>query len=72
MLCDIFMGGIFSFYFWRAGIAKTGANVLIVSRNASDGQQTVKEIQEKSVNKNISFLTADLSLRKSVVYSDPS
>lgn len=48
------------------GIAKTGANVVIVSRNASNGEQTVKEIQEKSANKNISFLTADLSLLKSV------
>jgi len=48
------------------GIAKTGANVVIVSRNASNGQQTVKEISEKSANKNISFLTADLSLLKSV------
>ncbi len=48
------------------GIAKTGANVVIVSRNASNGEQTVKEISEKSANKNISFLTADLSLLKSV------
>jgi NAD(P)-dependent dehydrogenase (short-subunit alcohol dehydrogenase family) len=48
------------------GVAKTGANVVIVSRNASNGEQTVKEISEKSANKNISFLTADLSLLKSV------
>lgn len=48
------------------GIAKTGANVVIVSRNSSSGQQTVKEISEKAANKNISFLTADLSLMKSV------
>jgi len=48
------------------GIAKIGANVVIVSRNASNGEQTVKEISEKSANKNISFLTADLSLLKSV------
>ncbi len=48
------------------GIAQTGATVVIVSRNASNGQQTVKEISEKSGNKNISFLTADLSLIKSV------
>lgn len=48
------------------GIAKTGANVVIVSRNASNGEQTVKEISKKSANKNISFLTADLSLLKSV------
>ncbi|MBB3186335.1 SDR family NAD(P)-dependent oxidoreductase [Microbacter margulisiae] len=49
------------------GIATTGANVVIVSRNASNGQQTVKEISAKSANKNISFLTADLSLMESVV-----
>lgn len=48
------------------GVAKIGANVVIVSRNASNGEQTVKEISEKSANKNISFLTADLSLLKSV------
>ena len=48
------------------GIAKTGATVVIVSRNASNGQQTVKEISEKTANKNVSFLTADLSLLKSV------
>ncbi|WP_460975230.1 SDR family NAD(P)-dependent oxidoreductase [Spirosoma knui] len=48
------------------GIAKTGANVVIVSRNDSNGQQTVKEISENSANKNVSFLTADLSLLKSV------
>jgi len=49
------------------GIARTGANVVIVSRNASNGQQTMKEISGKSANKNISFLTADLSLMKSVL-----
>lgn len=48
------------------GIAKTGANVVIVSRNSSNGQQSVREISEKAANKNISFLTADLSLMKSV------
>lgn len=48
------------------GIAKTGANVVIVSRSVSNGEQAVKEISEKSGNKNISFLTADLSLLKSV------
>lgn len=49
------------------GIAKTGANVVIVSRNASSGQQTVKEISEISANKNVSFLIADLSLMTSVL-----
>lgn len=48
------------------GIAKTGANVVIVSRTTSNGQQTVREISEKSANRKISFLTADLSLMKSV------
>ncbi|WP_343539693.1 SDR family NAD(P)-dependent oxidoreductase [Sphingobacterium thalpophilum] len=48
------------------GIARTGANVVIVSRNTSNGQQTVKEILEKTANKNVSFVTADLSLMKSV------
>lgn len=49
-----------------SGIAKTGATIVIVSRTTSNGEQTVKEISEKSANKNISFLTADLSLMKSV------
>lgn len=47
------------------GIAKTGANVVIVSRSSSNGEKAVKEISEITANKNISFLTADLSLIKS-------
>jgi len=45
-----------------AGIAQTGANVVIVSRSAANGEKAVKKISEKSANKNISFFTADLSL----------
>lgn len=48
------------------GVAKKGANVVIVSRSELSGQQAIKEIIEKSANKNVSFLTADLSLLKSV------
>jgi NAD(P)-dependent dehydrogenase (short-subunit alcohol dehydrogenase family) len=49
-----------------AGIAQTGANVVIVSRSAANGEKAVKKISEKSANKNISFFTADLSLMQSV------
>lgn len=52
-----------------AGIAQRGANSVIVSRNSSTREQTVEEISEKSANKNISYLTADLSLMKSVYES---
>ncbi len=48
------------------GVAKKGANVVIVSRSELSGQQAIKEIAEKSDNNNISFLPADLSLLKSV------
>lgn len=48
------------------GIAKTDSKVVIVSRNASNAEKTVREISQKTGNKNISFLTADLSLIKSV------
>lgn len=48
------------------GIAQTGQNLIIVSRNTENGEKTVQEISAKTANKNISFLTADLSLMKSV------
>lgn len=48
------------------GIAQTGAKVIIVSRNVVNAEKAVKEISEKTANKNISFLIADLSLMKSV------
>ncbi|TCD08292.1 SDR family NAD(P)-dependent oxidoreductase [Pedobacter frigidisoli] len=48
------------------GIAETGAKVVIVSRNAATAVSIVKEISEKTLNKNISFLIADLSLMGSV------
>jgi NAD(P)-dependent dehydrogenase (short-subunit alcohol dehydrogenase family) len=48
------------------GIAQTGANVVIVSRTASNAEKAVREIFQKTGNKNISYLTADFSLMKSV------
>jgi NAD(P)-dependent dehydrogenase (short-subunit alcohol dehydrogenase family) len=48
------------------GIAKTGAKVVIVGRNAVNAEKAVREITEKTDNQDISFLTADLSLMESV------
>jgi NAD(P)-dependent dehydrogenase (short-subunit alcohol dehydrogenase family) len=48
------------------GIAQTGAKVIIVGRNRSNAEITLKEISERSGNKEISFIKADLSLMKSV------
>src|SRR6478735_9290296 len=47
-------------------IAQTGAKVVIVGRNESNAEIAVKEIFEKSGNKEISFIRADLSLMNSV------
>jgi NAD(P)-dependent dehydrogenase (short-subunit alcohol dehydrogenase family) len=48
------------------GIAKKGAKVVIVGRNESNADIALKEIFDKTGNKDISFLRADLSLIKSV------
>lgn len=48
------------------GIAQKGAKVIIVSRTILNAEKAVKEIFEKTGNKNISFLIADLSLIQSV------
>ena len=48
------------------GIAQTDAKVIIVSRSIANAENAVKEISEKTANKNISFLIADLSLMASV------
>jgi NAD(P)-dependent dehydrogenase (short-subunit alcohol dehydrogenase family) len=48
------------------GIAQTGAKVIIVSRSVANAEYAVKEISEKTGNKNISFMIADLSLMASV------
>jgi NAD(P)-dependent dehydrogenase (short-subunit alcohol dehydrogenase family) len=48
------------------GIAQTDAEVIIVSRTISNAEKAVKEISEKTANKNISFLIADLSVMASV------
>jgi NAD(P)-dependent dehydrogenase (short-subunit alcohol dehydrogenase family) len=48
------------------GIAQTEAKVIIVSRSIANAEKAVKEISEKTANKNISFLIADLSLMASV------
>lgn len=48
------------------GLAKTGATVIIVSRDSKNGQDAVNKITEVSGNKNIDFLVADLSLQSSI------
>jgi NAD(P)-dependent dehydrogenase (short-subunit alcohol dehydrogenase family) len=48
------------------GVAKTGARVVIVSRSGEKGEKSINEITKASSNPNVSYLTADLSLMKSV------
>ena len=48
------------------GIAKTGAKVIVVSRNAANGEKAIKQIIETTGNNEIEFLVADLSLQSSI------
>lgn len=48
------------------GLAKKGANIVIVGRNAAKAQKAIDEIKQESGNGDIHFLTADLSSIKSV------
>lgn len=47
-------------------LAKTGANVFIVSRNKKKAETAVKDIKNFSGNNNIKFFLADLSSQKSI------
>jgi NAD(P)-dependent dehydrogenase (short-subunit alcohol dehydrogenase family) len=47
-------------------LARMGATVVIVGRNASKTAQTVKEIRAASVNKNVDSLLADLSSQQEI------
>lgn len=48
------------------GVAKTGAQLILVGRNSHNGEKTVQEIIRISGNPDITFLEADLSLIQSV------
>ena len=48
------------------GVAQTGAKVIIVGRNESNAEIALKEIFDKSGNREVSFIKADLSLMESV------
>lgn len=48
------------------GLAKSGANVAIISRNATNGLAVAQDISQVSKNDNIDFFVADLSLQASV------
>jgi NAD(P)-dependent dehydrogenase (short-subunit alcohol dehydrogenase family) len=48
------------------GLAKLGANVVIVSRNMDKGEAAILEIKSRSGNQNVSLLQADLSSIDSV------
>lgn len=47
-------------------IAKKGHSLILISRNLKKGQDTVKEIQKATHNKNLYLLQADLSSLKSI------
>lgn len=48
------------------GLAKLGANIVILSRSRERGQETLKEIAEATGNKQGEYLVADLSLQSSI------
>src|SRR5690242_18777335 len=47
-------------------IAATGATTVLVARNEKRGEETRKEISEKTGNKNLGLLIADLSSQASI------
>ena len=48
------------------GLAKMGATVVVVSRNKEKGQTAITDIMEKSGNKNVELLQADMSSQISI------
>jgi len=48
------------------GLAKLGANVVMVCRNQTRGEEARKEIIDKTSNKNIDLLIADLSSQQAI------
>lgn len=48
------------------GLATSGANVAIISRNAANGVAVAQELAQLSKNNNVDFFVADLSLQASV------
>ena len=48
------------------GLAKMGATVVVVSRNKEKGQTAVTDIIEKSGNKNVELIQADMSSQNSI------
>jgi NAD(P)-dependent dehydrogenase (short-subunit alcohol dehydrogenase family) len=48
------------------GLAKTGATVVVVSRNKEKGQTAVADIIERSGNKNVELIQADMSSQNSI------
>ena len=48
------------------GLAKMGATVVVVSRNKEKGQTAVTDIIEKSGNKNVELIQADMSSQHSI------
>ncbi len=48
------------------GLAKTGANVVMVCRDKGRGEAAQKEIVEKSGSKNVELMLCDLSLQKQI------
>jgi len=48
------------------GLAKMGATVVVVSRNKEKGQTAITDIMEKSGNKNVELMQADMSSQDSI------